>query len=55
VDNNDRNAIAAEIGRSTPQGMTAMNADVNGSITAFGLMLATRSKGRKLGSGLSLG
>jgi hypothetical protein len=57
VDNTDLNAIAAVIGQSTPGGMTALNADVNGdgSVTAFDLTLATRSKGRKLGSGLPLG
>jgi hypothetical protein len=57
VDNNDLNAIAASLGQSTPTGMTALNADVNGdgSVTAFDLTLAKRSKGHKLGSGLSLG
>jgi hypothetical protein len=57
VDNNDFSAIARAIGQSTPPGMTPLNADVNGdgSVTAFDLTLATRSKGRKLGSGLPLG
>jgi hypothetical protein len=34
--------------------VTALNADVNGdgSVTAFDLTLATRSKGRKLGASL---
>ncbi|MFI5455434.1 MAG: beta strand repeat-containing protein [Isosphaerales bacterium] len=57
VDNNDLNAIAAGLGQTTPAGLTPLNADVNGdgSVSAFDLTLATRSKGRKLGSGLSLG
>jgi hypothetical protein len=57
VDNNDLNAIAAEISHSSPQGMTPLNADVNGddTVTALDLTLATRSKGRKLASGLPLG
>ena len=57
VDNNDLNAIAAEIGQLSPTGMTPLTADVNGdgSVTTVDLALATRSKGRKLGSGLSLG
>jgi hypothetical protein len=57
VDNNDLNAVAAAIGQTTPPGMTPLNADVNGdgSVTSFDLTLATRSKGRKLGSGLPLG
>jgi hypothetical protein len=57
VDNNDLNAIAAEIGQLSPTGMAPLTADVNGdgSVTTVDLALATRSKGRKLGSGLSLG
>jgi len=57
VDNNDLNEIATEINLSSLPGMTPLNADVNGdgTVTAFDLTLATRSKGRKLGSGLSLG
>ena len=57
VDNNDLNSIAASIGESAPTGLTPLSADVigSGTITAFDLTLATRSKGRTLGSGLSLG
>jgi len=57
VDNNDLNEIAAEINLSSQTGMTALNADVNGdgTVSALDLTLATRSKGRKLASGLSLG
>ncbi len=57
VDNNDLNAIAADINLSSQSGITPLNADVTGvgTVTAFDLTLATRSKGRKLGSGLSLG
>ena len=57
VDNNDLNAIAAEINLSTPTGCTPLTADVNGdgTVTAFDLTLATRAKGQKLGSGLRLG
>ena len=57
VDNNDLNAIAAELGQLAPQGMTPLNAEVNGdgSVTAFDLTLTARAKGRKLGSGRPLG
>ncbi|MFI5453930.1 MAG: Ig-like domain-containing protein [Isosphaerales bacterium] len=57
VDQNDVNEIAASIGETSPTGWTPLNADVTGTgtVTAFDLTLATRSKGRKLGSGLSLG
>jgi hypothetical protein len=57
VDENDLNAIAAEINLSNPTGFAPLGADVtgDGTITALDLTLATRSKGRKLGSGLSLG
>jgi hypothetical protein len=57
VDNNDLNAIAAEIGLSSPAGMTPLTADVNGDgmVTTVDQALATRSKGRSLKSGLSLG
>ena len=57
VDQNDLNDIATEIGLSSQPGMTPLNADVtgDGSVTALDLTLATRSKGRKLGSGLSMG
>ncbi|MFI5458474.1 MAG: SdrD B-like domain-containing protein [Isosphaerales bacterium] len=57
VDQNDLNEIAASIGETSPVGWTPLSADVTGAgtVTAFDLTLATRSKGRKLGSGLSLG
>ena len=57
VDNNDLNAIAAEINLSGPAGMTPLNADVtgDGTVSAIDLTLATRAKGRKLGTGLTLG
>ena len=57
VDKNDLNEIAADINLSSPPGLTPLNADVtgDGTVTAFDLTLATRSKGRKLGSGLPLG
>jgi len=57
VDNNDLNSIAAAIAESAPTGLTPLSADVigSGTITSFDLTLATRSKGHKLGSGLSLG
>ncbi len=57
VDQNDLNDIASEIGLSSQSGMTPLDADVtgDGSVTALDLTLATRSKGHKLGSGLSLG
>ena len=45
------------VGETSQMGWTPLSADVTGagSVTAFDLTLATRSKGRKLGSGLSLG
>ncbi|MFI5455769.1 MAG: Ig-like domain repeat protein, partial [Isosphaerales bacterium] len=57
VDQNDLNEIAASINETSPAGWTPLSADVTGAgtVTAFDLTLATRSKGRKLGSGLSLG
>ncbi len=57
VDQNDLNEIAASIGDTSPMGWTPLSADVTGvgTVTAFDLTLAVRSKGRKLGSGLSLG
>src|SRR5262249_14274594 len=57
VDHHDVTAIATDINQSSPAGMTPLNADVNGdgTVSAFDLTLATRSKGRKLGSGLPLG
>ncbi len=57
VDNNDLNAIAEAIGLTSPSGLAPLGADVNGdgTISAIDLLLATRSKGHKLKSGLSLG
>ena len=57
VDQNDLNEIAASIGETSPAGWSPLSADVTGagSVTAFDLTLATRSKGRALSSGLSLG
>ncbi len=57
VDENDLNEIAAAVGQSAPAGWTPLNADVTGggAVTAFDLTLATRSKGQRLGTGLSLG
>ncbi len=57
VDQNDLNEIAANINERSPSGWTPLSADVTGAgiVTAFDLTLATRSKGRKLGAGLSLG
>ncbi len=57
VDSNDLNEIAASINETSRMGWTPLSADVTGAgvVTAFDLTLATRSKGRKLGSGLSLG
>ena len=57
VDNNDLNEIAAEINLSNPAGLTPLGADVNGdgTVSALDLTLATRAKGHKLKSGLSLG
>jgi hypothetical protein len=45
------------VARTSPPGMTPRNADVNGdgSVTAFDLTLATRTRGHKLESGLPLG
>ena len=57
VDQNDLNEIAASINEAAPTGWTPLSADVTGSgtVTALDLTVATRSKGRKLASGLSLG
>ncbi len=57
VDSNDLNEIAAEINLSNPTGLAPFGADVNGdgTISALDLTLATRAKGHKLKSGLSLG
>ncbi len=57
VDSNDLNEIAAEINLSNPPGLAPLGADVNGdgTVSALDLTLATRAKGHKLKSGLSLG
>ena len=57
VDNNDLDAIAAEISQSSPSGFAPLNVDVNGdgSVTAYDAAFATRSKGHKLAPGLLLG
>ena len=57
VDQNDLNEIAAEINLSNPTGLAPLGADVNGdgAVSAIDLTLATRAKGHKLKSGLSLG
>ena len=57
VDNNDLNEIAAEINLSNPAGLAPFGADVNGdgAVSSLDLTLATRAKGHKLKSGLSLG
>jgi hypothetical protein len=57
VDQNDLNEIAVSIGATSPVGWAPLSADVigAGTVTAFDMTLATRSKGRKLGAGLPLG
>lgn len=57
VNNTDLTDIAEELALSSPTGYTPLGADVNGdgSVTAMDLTLATRAKGDKLGSGLTLG
>ncbi len=57
VDQHDLNEVAAEIGLSSQSGMSPLDASVtgDGTVSALDLLLATRSKGRKLGSGLPLG
>ena len=57
VDQNDLNEIAASVNESAPMGWAPLSADVTGAgtVTAIDLVLATRSKGRALKSGLSLG
>jgi hypothetical protein len=57
VDQNDLNEIAEDIGLSSPSGMSPLDASVtgDGSVSSLDLLLATRSKGRKLSTGLSLG
>ena len=57
VDSNDLNEIAAEINLSNATGLAPLGADVNGdgAVSALDLTLATRAKGHKLKTGLSLG
>ncbi len=57
VDASDLNEIAASINETSPAGWAPLAADVTGSstVTALDLTLGTRSKGRALGHGLSLG
>ena len=57
ADNCDLNEIATELTLMSQAGMTPLNADVNGdgSVTAFDTTLATRSKNRKIETGLALG
>ena len=57
VDNNDLNEIAASLGKSALVGLAPLNADVTGggTITGNDLTVATKAKGHKLTSGLSLG
>ena len=57
VDQNDLAEIAADIGATSQMGWTPLSADVTGSgaVTTIDLTIATRSKNRKLGAGLSLG
>jgi hypothetical protein len=57
VDQNDLNEIAACINETSPAGWAPLSADVTGAgtVTAIDVTLATRAKGIKLGSGLSLG
>jgi len=57
VDQNDLNEIAADVGAASQVGWTPLSADVTGSgaVTTVELTIATRSKGHKLASGLSLG
>ncbi len=57
VDANDLDEIAASINQTSPIGWAPLAADVTGAgtVTALDLTVATRSKGRALGQGLSLG
>ena len=57
VDTNDLDAIAADLTLSSPTGYTPLGADVNGdgTVSAIDVTLATRAKGHRLGSGLTLG
>ncbi len=57
VDQNDLNEIAASIGETSQLGWAPLSASVTGdaTVSSLDLLLATRSKNRKLASGLSLG
>jgi hypothetical protein len=57
VDQNDLNQISAAINDSAPAGFAPLSADVTGAgtVSALDFTQATRSKGRKLGTGLPLG
>ncbi len=57
VDQNDLNEIAASIGETSQMGWAPLSASVtgDGTVSSLDLLLATRSKNRKLGSGLALG
>jgi hypothetical protein len=57
VDQTDLNEIAADVGAASQLGWAPLSADATGSgtVTTLELTIATRSKGHKLGSGLSLG
>ncbi len=57
VDQNDLNEIAASIGETSEMGWAPLSAAVtgDGTVSSLDLLLATRSKNRKLGTGLSLG
>jgi hypothetical protein len=57
VDQNDLNEIAASINETSELGWAPLSASVtgDGTVTSLDLLLATRSKNRRLGSGLALG
>jgi hypothetical protein len=57
VDQNDLNEVAASMNETSPARWTAVSANVTGAgaVTALDLTLATRSRGRKLASGLRPG
>jgi uncharacterized repeat protein (TIGR01451 family) len=57
VDSNDLNSISENLNETSQIGWTALSADVNGdgTVAALDLTLATRSRGRQLKSGLTLG
>ncbi len=57
VNQNDLNEIAASIGESTQVGWAPLSTAVtgDGTVSSLDLLLATRSKNRKLETGLSLG